>query len=384
MLNRGTARTFKDYGELVFAPYVSAQLEKCSRVDLVWDVYVLASLKASTRQKRGKGTRKRVAASTVMPKNWTDLLRIDENKTELFAFLSPEAIRLHLVLLADRKELYATDGSPTDSCLARLAPCSQEEADTRLPLHAADAMQNGCKKVAIRTVDTDVLVLDVASFSKTGPDERWVAFGVGTNYQYISAHEMVATMTPTKCLSLPVLHGCDTVSSFASKGKKTALEAWKSFSEVNGAFKELQCMPSETSNESMELLERFLGLMYNRTSEATEVNDARKQLFTQKYRTLENIPPSQAALKQYINRTCHQANCWNQALVLDPGMPEPSDWGWAKEPSGWQPIWTIPPEASESCHELIHCRCKKGCTGRCKCAKAGLKGTALCFCSGDC
>ncbi len=97
MLNRGTARTFKDYGELVFAPYISAQLEKCSRVDLVWDVYVLASLKASTRQKRGKGTRKRVAASTVMPKNWTDFLLIDENKTELFAFLSPEAIRLHLI-----------------------------------------------------------------------------------------------------------------------------------------------------------------------------------------------------------------------------------------------------------------------------------------------
>ncbi len=98
MQNCGTTRTFKDYGELVFALYISAQLEKCNRVDLVWDVYVLASLKASTRQKRGKGTRKRMAASTVMPKNWTDFLRIDENKTELFAFLSPEAIRLRLAL----------------------------------------------------------------------------------------------------------------------------------------------------------------------------------------------------------------------------------------------------------------------------------------------
>ena len=178
--------------------------------------------------------------------------------------------------------------------------------------------------------------------------------------------------------------GCDTVSSFASKGKKTACETWKSFSEVNGAFKELHRMPSESSNESMELLERFVVLMYDRTSEATEVNYARRQLFTHKSRTLENIPPTQAALKQHINRTCYQANCWNQALDLDPGMPEPSDWGLAKEPSAWQPIGTIPPEASKSCHELIHCRCKKGCTGRCKCAKAGLKCTALCFCSGDC
>ena len=39
MLNHGTARTFKEYEELVFAPYISAQLEKSSRVHLVWDVY---------------------------------------------------------------------------------------------------------------------------------------------------------------------------------------------------------------------------------------------------------------------------------------------------------------------------------------------------------
>ena len=307
MQNCGTTRTFKDYGELVFALYISAQLEKCNRVDLVWDVYVLASLKASTRQKRGKGTRKRVAASTVMPKNWNPLYVSMRTKLNCLRSCHPKQFAFTwYLLLADRKELYATDGSHIDSCLAHLAPCSQE-ADTRLPLHAADAMQKGCKKVDIRTVDTDVLVLDAASFSKTGPDERWVTFGVGTNYQYIAAHEMVATMTPTKCLSLPVLHaftGCDTVSSFASKAKKTAWETWKSFSEVNGAFKELQCMPGETSNESMELLERFMVLMYNRTSEATEVNDTRRQLFTQKSRTLENIPPTQAALKQHINLTC--------------------------------------------------------------------------------
>ena len=68
MLNPGTSRTFQEYGERVFAPYIYAQLEKSSRIDLVWDVYLPDSLKASTREKRGKGTRKRVAPSTVMPK----------------------------------------------------------------------------------------------------------------------------------------------------------------------------------------------------------------------------------------------------------------------------------------------------------------------------
>ena len=51
---------------------------------------------------------------------------------------------------------------------------------------------------------------------------------------------------------------------------------------------------------------------------------------------------------------------------------------------GWQPLWTTLPEASQSCYELIHCGCKKGCTNRCKCKKSALKCTALCSCSGDC
>ena len=67
-------------------------------------------------------------------------------------------------------------------------------------------------------------------------------------------------MNPTKCLTLPEPHafiGCDTVLSFAGRGKKTAWKIWKSFSEVNDAFKAFQCMQSEISKESMALLERL-------------------------------------------------------------------------------------------------------------------------------
>ena len=194
-------------------------------------------------------------------------------------------------------------------------------------------------------------------------------------------------MTPGKCLTLPVFHaftGCYTVSAFAGRGKKIAWEICKSFPEVSDAFQELLCMLREVSEDSMLLLERFVMLMYDRTSESMEVNDARKQLFSQKSRSLENIPPKQAALKQHINRTCFQANIWNQSMVLDPEMPEPSDWGWTKESTGWQPLWTTIPEAAKSCNELIRCNCQKGCIGRCSCVKAALKCTDLCFCSGDC
>ena len=63
MLNPGTTRTFQEYGERMFVPYISAELEKSNRIDLVFDVYLPANVKASNRQKRGKDTRKRVAPS---------------------------------------------------------------------------------------------------------------------------------------------------------------------------------------------------------------------------------------------------------------------------------------------------------------------------------
>ena len=55
--------------------------------------------------------------------------------------------------------------SPAESELTSLAPCSHEEADTRMLLHVADAVQKGMRKVAIRTEDADVVVLSVASFN---------------------------------------------------------------------------------------------------------------------------------------------------------------------------------------------------------------------------
>ena len=165
-----------------------------------------------------------------------------------------------------------------------------------------------------------------------------------------------------------------TLSHLTGRGKKTAWEIWKVFPEVTYAFEELLRMPCDVSEDSMSLLECFVVLMYDRTINIMEVNDARKQLFVHKSRALCNIPPTQAALQQHIKRACLQAN---HTLGLIPDQPSPSDWGWTKETSWWQLFMTTLPEASQSCHELIHYSCRKKCTGRCKC-------TALCACSGDC
>ena len=57
--------------------------------------------------------------------------------------------------------------------VSSMAPCSHEEADTRLFVHVADAVRKGSQKVMVHTVDTDVVVVAIAMFNQIGADELW-------------------------------------------------------------------------------------------------------------------------------------------------------------------------------------------------------------------
>uniref|UniRef100_UPI00358E0007 uncharacterized protein n=1 Tax=Myxine glutinosa TaxID=7769 RepID=UPI00358E0007 len=293
------------------------------------------------------------------------------------------------------KQLIATDGEqviavPPCADTAALAPCNHEEADTRMMLHAAAAMKSGHRRVLIRTVDTDVVVLAVWMAQELNEvvDELWLAFGTGKNFCYIAAHELSATLGPDKAKALPIFHaitGCDTVSSFAGRGKKTAWAVWETFPEVTNAFLDLASAPSEISEDTLATLERYVVLLYDRTCTCSEVNLARKKLFAKKSRSIEAIPPTQAALVQHVKRATYQGgHCWEQSLVPHCYLPSPCDWGWVDNDGQFDPLWTTLPEAAKSCYELNCCGCEKGCSGRCKCKKAALKCTALCACDGDC
>jgi hypothetical protein len=88
MLKPKLSRTCNDYAQYVFLPYILHQMDKVSRVDVIWDAYFHNILKASTRAKRGSGQRRRVSDEALIPGNWQSFLRLDENKTELFEFLA--------------------------------------------------------------------------------------------------------------------------------------------------------------------------------------------------------------------------------------------------------------------------------------------------------
>ena len=114
-----------------------------------------------------------------------------------------------------------------------MAPCSQEEADTRMFLHVADAIQSGFtgfRKVVVCTVDTDVLVLAVTLLDKPqtlteGRVHLWVTFVTGMNLRYLAARDIARSFVNGAALALHAFHtfnGCDTVSCFHGEGKKKA------------------------------------------------------------------------------------------------------------------------------------------------------------------
>lgn len=77
-------------------------------------------------------------------------------------------------------------GTDTDA----LAPCTHEEADTRIFLHVAAATVAGHRQVIVRSSDSDVVVLAIATFVELGQkiDELWIAFGAGRHFRYSSFH----------------------------------------------------------------------------------------------------------------------------------------------------------------------------------------------------
>lgn len=177
------------------------------------------------------------------------------------------------------------------------------------------------------------------------------------------------------------------MSFFAGRGKKTAWEIWNLYPELTTALVNLST-PSPTLRDvdgSLAVLERFVVLLYDKTSVLSGVNEARQSLFAKKSRKIDGIPPTQAALKQHILRALYQgAQIWGQSLLKKPTIQSPEQWGWKKDDNVWKPLWTTLAQAKDSCYELIHCGCKKGCKGRCKCLKANLDCTALCNCGGQC
>ena len=119
-------------------------------------------------------------------------------------------------------------------------------------------------------MNTDVVVLAVASAQQLDLVGLWIAFGVEKNFRFFAGHEIAKVLGLDWYIALPMFHaftGCDTVSFFGGKGKRTAWDTWRAYKEVTPAFCALAGRPTrQTVQEWFEPLERFVILLYDRSS----------------------------------------------------------------------------------------------------------------------
>lgn len=214
MLKHVRSDSLAKYVNEVMAYLPSKFVKTFQRVDVVFDEYRETSLKAATRMKRGTGARIRVEGRRKLPGNRQQFLREDGNKTELFNILSDNVTAETfpgVVVMTRGKELRCLEVINEQE----LSPCTQKEADTRmLRLDAANGAKQGCKRILVRTVDTDVVVLAVST-----------SFGTGKTFRYLDATHVARKLGNDKYDALPAFHsltGCDTTSGFAGRGKRTA------------------------------------------------------------------------------------------------------------------------------------------------------------------
>ena len=207
-------------------------------------------------------------------------LHVSDNKTELSLFLAKELQAIDI----EGKEVYTTYGEVVlSSQPTEMMECSNEEADTRLMLHAYHASQSGYRKILIRTVDTDIVVLAVSRVHDFSVDEIWIAIGTGKHFRYLPIHSIAEQLGPERSRALPMFHsitGCNTVSFFSGRGKTSAWDEWNVFPQITDTFSMLASVPEEIPEQAVVLIQRFIVLLYSRTSSQTTVNKARQELFS--------------------------------------------------------------------------------------------------------
>jgi len=259
---------------------------------------------------------------------------------------------------------------------------TQEEADTCVLLHAANAAMNGYKAVVITAEDTDILVISIAFFH-TIHCQLYHRVGTQTRRTYIDIAKVAGSLGEEMCTALIGLHaftGCDSVSAFAGKGKVRGLKLTKSVAAYRECFTELG-QTWQVTDELLHKLEVFTCNLYVSTG-LTDVNQCRYQLFCAKRGNMisEQLPPCKDCLFHHAQRANYQAGIWRRSLECNPEVPRPSDCGWMVGDNGdLEILWMTGPPAPSAVLELMNCNCIRSCdTAQCPCIINGLKCTKMC------
>ena len=368
------------------------------QVHVVFDKYVEDSIKAQTRAKRGErqGQIYHIKGDGPIPQNWKQFLSDGQNKAGLAHYYSEYMAEYAPALLSHEQTLVVSggDGEKTRSITRQAVEdvgslrSNQEEADTRIILHAVAAADNGANTIVVRSPDTDVLVLLLHHrpaikakeiFFLTGRDGKHTQLT-----RYIAVHTIYSLLETEQhriLLSAYCLTGCDTVSAFFGHGKRTAFRVMMQNADQLQDLAWLGYNDEMIPRNVQVAATKFVGILYGQ-SNCASLNDLRCEKAGKKNLQGKKLPPTDDAFHLHLLRCAYQLLIWRQAVVPILTLPDATAYGYERIGNdGLQPkTMAQSPAAPELLNDLV-CDCQPdACAVDCSCLNSGQPCTSACNC----
>lgn len=316
-LNEKEFITFNDLG-MSFLKYVINAGRRCQalRITVVFDTYNKNSIKSGERVRRGDANVPNfsIIGSRKIQK-YRIFLKSYKNKQSLLIFLTEYLSQNAAQYLKENETLIIAGGFKLPkkvislhkhhSQILRDLFCTQEEADTRIVLHAIYEAKFG-KDILVKSVDTDVLILLIHFFcsnSDLNKTNLFMQLGHGSYRRFLSINKVVQSLGTTFCSCLLALHcltGCDTTSGFFKIGKKSAFDVLKKNINV---LQKLSNLPLLSNENALEIATKLVLLLYkNKDKQIKKLNDLRIKLATTTNKSSSELPPTEGAFYQHFLR----------------------------------------------------------------------------------
>ena len=254
---------------------------------------------------------------------WKQLLGSNTSKEKLSHYLAAQLMTEH----GNADRVYVTiinEETKSNKLPVTHLNSSQEEADTRMLLHAVHAIKRGARSICIQSPDTDVLVIALWCVPDLCSDISMLV-GTGSKRRVINLRSIYESLQPEQVSALPGFHafsGCDQTGTFCGKPK---LSCWNAFqnadAEVQRALGKLGTI-EQLQESDYAALEQFMCQIYAPGTRLTRIKDLRWFLFGKRQFTDEKLPPTKTALVQMIDRSNYVALIWKQCVVASPALPD--------------------------------------------------------------
>ena len=338
----GVCDTYKSLSYKLF----SMILKGYERIDIVADTYRGQSLKNPERLKRATSSRVMVqSALSKMPRNFKDFLKNGENKSRLIELIQDVLIENKeeiLEMLKYQEIMFSMDKvckriTRTSVSLVEALCSNQEEADTKLLLHAKHMLDSDDRKlVLVRSPsgDVDIQVLYISTFLEESEQKRiYIDFGNGKSRKIL--HLDSVDMNSDLKSALTGFHtftGNDYLSCIFRKSKKLCWKALLKSNKFVQMFKELG-NEWELKEELISLLEEYICSLFGK-NKMKDVNLLHYEICQNVYEKkgkiidLSLLPPCRESLVLQSERCNYLAKIWRSCLKGDMQHKDISNHGW--------------------------------------------------------